>query len=78
MALARLEHADRADGAVGVAEPKRGARRGAFVRRRRTKVRAIDAARNHRDALAGDAGAHQRIGDRRSEIAATPSTARRP
>ena len=33
MALARLEHADRADGAVGVAEPKRGARLRAFVRR---------------------------------------------
>ena len=64
MALARLERADRADGEVGVAEVQRGARLRAFVRRRRTKARAVDAARNHRDALARDSGARERVGDR--------------
>jgi hypothetical protein len=63
MALARHERADRADGEVGVAKAQRGARRGAFLGRRRTKVRAVDAAWDHGDALARAGGARERVGD---------------
>src|SRR5438552_847360 len=52
------------DGEVGVAESQRGAGLRAFARRRRTKVRAVAAARDHRDARARAGGARERFGDR--------------
>src|SRR5579871_3644718 len=63
MALAGLEGADCADGAIGALEPQRRAGRCALGRLRRPEVRAVHTARNHDDALARHSGARERIGD---------------